>query len=77
MSDPVTISIIVAIQAVILALIARTNHNVGKIEKATNSMKDRLILSTEKEALSRGHAAGVKAEQDKEMATKHRKTPHE
>jgi hypothetical protein len=40
--------------------------NIEKVEKATNSMKDALVLATEKEALARGtkegHAAGVKDE---------------
>lgn len=41
-------------------------EKVEEVHKATNSMKDALVLATEKEALERGHAAGVKQEQDRE-----------
>jgi hypothetical protein len=34
--------------------IAPIKENVQKVEKATNSMKDALVLATEKEALARG-----------------------
>jgi hypothetical protein len=76
MSDTATVVIagIAAVQVVALALIAalitRTNHNVGKIEKATNSMKDALVLATEKEALQRGHNAGVKEQQQQQQQQK-------
>lgn len=48
---------------------ASVQQNVQKIETATNSMKDALVLATEKEALARGIKEGTetraKAERDK------------
>lgn len=41
-------------------------YNIKKIEIATNSMKDALVLTTEKEALLRGHAKGVADRKEEE-----------
>jgi hypothetical protein len=40
-------------------------HQVGVIHRATNSMKDALVASTEKASLSEGIAKGVAQEQER------------
>lgn len=52
----------------VVAEVKKIDNIEAKIEEvhlATNSMKDQLVAATEKEALERGHAAGIKQEQDR------------
>lgn len=56
-SIPVTVT---SIAALIIAI--KNTHKVEEIHKATNSMKDALVLSTEKEALARGIKQGTTEE---------------
>ena len=59
-------NIVSAVAAVIAAVVAwRAHRAINKVEVATNSMKDALVASTEKEALARGIKAGIQEEKDR------------
>jgi hypothetical protein len=59
---PATLTALATLIAVVLAHVRLKDvkKNVETIEKATNSMHDALVAVTEKEALARGTAIGIK-----------------
>jgi len=63
MSDAVLVALIAATPPTILAIISL--FKIEKVHKATNSMKDALIVSTEKEALARGKIVGIAEEKQR------------
>lgn len=67
MSDPVLVALIAGIPPALIALATlvvslRNSQKVEEVHKATNSMKDALVIATEKEALARGIKQGAEDE---------------
>jgi len=81
MSDEAVKTVRVVMDSLVVMVTAYIAFRMRQLEKNTNSIKDALVTKTEEEALARGtlegHAAGVRQEQAKGKATKHRKPQHE
>ena len=74
MSPETSSTLNAAFGAVVACFSAYIAFRMRQLEKNTNSIKDALVIKTEKEALTRGeaigHAAGVKQEQNKQEQNK-------
>ena len=71
----IAIALITATQPIIAYLILKQSKNIQKIETATNSMKDALIVATEKEALARGQKTGEQLEKDRNYQQQQQQQP--
>lgn len=73
LSDTALLAIVAAVPPTLLALATlvvslRNSKKVEEVHKATNSMKDALVLTTEKEALARGIKKGAEDEKARSQA---------